>query len=190
VAGLGETRKEHINRDACWLLIATLACCGVILPLQIGYALVGTANPVYLYIISLVTLANILALKLCQRKSQVAVLIFSWIMLVAILGMLAIDAIVRRDTFPGITNLLAIIAMGTAYIVGLKRAAPHIIVDVIALAWMSTLYGISDTVPILAACTIGGALVGRLRDELCRNRKRADMTEAAIETYARIKNGG
>jgi small-conductance mechanosensitive channel len=190
VAGLSCTPDEYANHDACWLLIATLVCCGVVLPLQVVYIVQGTGSAIYLAIVALLALGNVLALRLCQCDPQRAALLFSWVMFAAIVGMLVIDAADAADTFPGITNLLAIVAMGTAYIVGLRRAALHIAADVLALVWLASLYGLSDTVPILAACTIGGALVGRLRDELHRNRRRADSTEAAIHTYVIEKRNG
>lgn len=190
MAGLVELENGYKNRDACWLLIATIVSFVVILALQVACALNGVGKPIYLVIVSCVLVANVIALVLCRRKPERAVLSFSWVTFAAIAGMLAIDAVQARDSFPTIANLFAIIAISTAYVVGLRRAIPHIVADVIVLAWLSTLYGLSDTVPILAACTIGGALVGRLRDELHRNRKKADMATTAIHTYIAEKRNG
>jgi hypothetical protein len=182
---------EQTTKDARALLWSTSIANAIVLVIKVGYMLCGAGGLLaYVVIMSAVTIANVLSLAFAKKSPRHAVLIFASVSYIGIVSMLAIDAVCKYNTFPTLANALPLICCGAAYVVGLKRAVPYIIAVVFALTGMMILYGPGDAVIPLGVATVLGVLVGRLRDELDRNRRRADVTEAAIDTYVKINNGG
>jgi hypothetical protein len=181
---------HHNKQDALWLLLAALAASVAVLCVKITYTVRGIGHGEYLVILLVVVLSNAAAIVVSRRNPTLAVCSFCWLVLAGVVAMVALDARNEYGTFPTVANILPVVAIGSAYVCGMRKSVACIVASVLALCWIMALYGVGDTIPALASCVIGGVLVGRLRDELDRNRRRADVTEAAIDTYVKINNGG
>lgn len=182
---------EPTVNDARALLWSTLAANVVVLLVKVAYIVFAQCPvDVYVWIMCSVTIANVLSLAMARARPIGAVTRFACVSYIGIVAMLLVDAVYEYNTFPTLANVLPIICIGTAYVLGLRRSIPFIVAVIGALGWLLSIYGPGEAIVPLSVSAIGGVLVGRLRDELDRIRQRAEISEGAIETYVRIHNGG
>lgn len=162
MAGLDKYRRS----DAQWLLGASLVLSSVLLMIKCIAGNDTTGKWVYFIILFAVTAINVCSLLLSYRWPGIATQLYSWTVLIAISIMIVYDAKAGNGQLPGIVNVIPIMCVAIACVMGLRSSLLFVAMSSILVVFVGLLYGFGNAIPSVVACIAGGVIVGRLRDKL------------------------